>query len=211
MFAFTKANLEHEMIRGVKLSGVKRIRVHDIRHSHASLLISELNAPPLLVAERLGHEKITTTLQTYSHLYPNQSRELAEKLNQVYLKKERIKMPGIHKDPTMSFRPSEWQRAEIEARIKLSGHLKKDFITRACIYANIVVVGKKENVDKIVKAVQTMQQEKKQIAGQFLIGTDLISSDELEQQKRDYLALVIAVVDILNGASYLFKEDKIND
>lgn len=69
------------MLRGVELSGVKKIRLHDLRHSHASLLISKLGAQPLVVAERLGHEKIQTTLNTYSHLYPNQARDLADQLN----------------------------------------------------------------------------------------------------------------------------------
>ena len=69
------------MIRGVELSGVKKIRLHDLRHSHASLLISKLGAQPLMVAQRLGHEKIQTTLNTYSHLYPNQARDLADQLN----------------------------------------------------------------------------------------------------------------------------------
>jgi len=77
----SKSYLEKEMLRGVKISGVKKIRVHDLRHSHASLLISQLGASPQLVADRLGHEKITTTLQTYSHLYPDQSRTLADQLN----------------------------------------------------------------------------------------------------------------------------------
>ena len=77
----TKSYLEHEMIRGVELSGVKKIRLHDLRHSHASLLISKLGAQPLMVAQRLGHEKIQTTLNTYSHLYPNKARDLVEQLN----------------------------------------------------------------------------------------------------------------------------------
>lgn len=81
MFQVTKSYLEKEMIRGVKLSGVKKIRLHDLRHSHASLLISVLGVQPKLVSDRLGHEKITTTLQTYSHIYPDQSRDLADKLN----------------------------------------------------------------------------------------------------------------------------------
>lgn len=81
IFPITKSYLEHEMIRGVELSGVKKIRLHDLRHSHASLLISKLGAQPNLVADRLGHEKIQTTLNTYSHLYPNQSRDLADQLN----------------------------------------------------------------------------------------------------------------------------------
>lgn len=81
LFMVTKSYLEHEMIRGVELSGVKKIRLHDLRHSHASLLISKLGAQPLMVAQRLGHEKIQTTLNTYSHLYPNQARDLADQLN----------------------------------------------------------------------------------------------------------------------------------
>lgn len=75
----TKHLLLHEMKRGCAASGVPRIRVHDLRHSHASLLI-ELGYSPLLIAERLGHESIETTLQTYSHLYPNKQGELATQL-----------------------------------------------------------------------------------------------------------------------------------
>lgn len=60
---------------------MKEIRLNDLRHSHASLLISRLGAQPNLVAERLGHEKIQTTLNIYSHLYSNQSRNLADQLN----------------------------------------------------------------------------------------------------------------------------------
>lgn len=86
LFQVTKSYLEKEMIRGTKLSGVKKIRLHDLRHSHASLLISRLGAQPGLVAERLGHEKIQTTLQTYSHLYPNQSRDLADQLENLNAK-----------------------------------------------------------------------------------------------------------------------------
>lgn len=81
LFMITKSYLEKEMVRGTELSGVKRIRLHDLRHSHASLLISKLGAQPNLVAERLGHEKIQTTLDIYSHLYPNQARNLADQLN----------------------------------------------------------------------------------------------------------------------------------
>ena len=79
MFRFTKSYMEHEIIRGIKASGVKRIRLHDIRHSHASLLV-EMGFTPLAIAERLGHEKIEKTLNTYSHLYPNKQGELADKL-----------------------------------------------------------------------------------------------------------------------------------
>ena len=61
------------------LAGVHRIKIHALRHSHASLLIS-MGENPLLIKERLGHEKIQTTLGTYGHLYPNTNLEVAKKL-----------------------------------------------------------------------------------------------------------------------------------
>ena len=61
LFMVTKQYLKHEMDRGCKKSSVKRIRIHDLRHSHASLLI-ELGFSPLLIAERLWHEKVEITL-----------------------------------------------------------------------------------------------------------------------------------------------------
>ena len=82
LFPYTKHFLYHEMEYGCKLSGVKRIRVHDIRHSHASLLV-EMGCSPLLIAERLGHEKVQTTMDTYSHLYPNKQAEVARQLDAI--------------------------------------------------------------------------------------------------------------------------------
>lgn len=69
------------METGEELSGVKKIRLHALRYSHASLLISKPGVRPKLVSERLGHEKIQTTLDTYSHLYPDQLQNLADQLN----------------------------------------------------------------------------------------------------------------------------------
>ena len=83
LFPITKYYLEHEMQRGIKESGVKRIRVHDLRHSHASMLI-KLGFSPLEIANRLGHEKVETTLNTYAHLYPNKQTKLAERLDSEY-------------------------------------------------------------------------------------------------------------------------------
>jgi len=79
IFPFTKYFLEHEMQRGCKISGVKKIRLHDLRHSHASLLI-EMGFSPLLIADRLGHEKVETTLNTYSHLWPHKQEEVVSRL-----------------------------------------------------------------------------------------------------------------------------------
>lgn len=83
LFPVSKYYLTRELKSGCAKAGVKEIRLHDLRHSHASLLI-ELGYSPLLIAERLGHEKIETTLQTYAHLYPNKQSELAACLDDIY-------------------------------------------------------------------------------------------------------------------------------
>ena len=79
LFPYGKTFLYREMIRGCKKSGVKKIRVHDLRHSHAAALIA-MNVAPKLLQERLGHERIQTTLDTYGHLYPNAQAEVARQL-----------------------------------------------------------------------------------------------------------------------------------
>ena len=79
LFPVTKSYLSHEMIRGCKNTGVKKIRIHDIRHSHASLLINQ-GCDALMLADRLGHEKVSTTLNTYSHLFPYKQQELVHSL-----------------------------------------------------------------------------------------------------------------------------------
>ena len=76
----TKNTISLEKLAG--LAGVHRIKIHALRHSHASLLIS-MGENPLLIKERLGHEKIQTTLGTYGHLYPNSNLEVANKLTGV--------------------------------------------------------------------------------------------------------------------------------
>lgn len=86
IFKITKYHLLKEMRKGIEESGVKTIRIHDLRHSHASLLV-ELGFTPLEIAERLGHEKIETTLNTYSHLYPDKQDRLADRLEEEYYKK----------------------------------------------------------------------------------------------------------------------------
>lgn len=77
-----KHTLSHAITRYSALAGVHRIRIHALRHSHASLLIS-MGENPLIIKERLGHEEIETTLGTYGHLYPNSNFDVAHKLKGV--------------------------------------------------------------------------------------------------------------------------------
>ena len=81
LFPLTKSWVSHQMARWCKKSGVKKIRVHDLRHSHASLLI-HLKFPILAVSERLGHEKVQTTLELYGHLYPDVHGNVAQQLQE---------------------------------------------------------------------------------------------------------------------------------
>lgn len=62
--------------------GMPICRFHELSHSHASLLI-EMGFSALAVADRLGHEKVETTLNTYSHLFPHKRDEVAEKLQEL--------------------------------------------------------------------------------------------------------------------------------
>lgn len=68
---------------GCRAAHLEPIRIHDLRHSHASLMV-ELGYSPLLIAERLGHESVETTMRTYSHLYPNKQRDFIERLDRLH-------------------------------------------------------------------------------------------------------------------------------
>lgn len=67
------------MDRGAKKSGVKRIRIHDLRHSHISLLI-EMGFSAVAIADRVGHESIDITYR-YAHLFPSTQNEMADRLS----------------------------------------------------------------------------------------------------------------------------------
>lgn len=79
IFNITKSYLHHEMDRGSKEAGVKRIRIHDLRHSHISLLI-DMGFSAVAIADRVGHESIDITYR-YAHLFPSKQIEMATKLN----------------------------------------------------------------------------------------------------------------------------------
>ena len=78
IFPITKSYLHRAMDRGSKAAGVKRIRVHDLRHSHVSLLI-DMGFTPVAIADRLGHESIEISV-CYAHLCPSKQTEMIEKL-----------------------------------------------------------------------------------------------------------------------------------
>ena len=79
IFPITKSYLQHEMKRGSKEAGVKRIRIHDLRHSHISLLI-DMGFSAVAIADRVGHESIDITFR-YAHMFPSRQVDMAQRLN----------------------------------------------------------------------------------------------------------------------------------
>ena len=71
-----------EIARGSKATGIKKIRVHDIRHSHVSLLIN-LGYDFMLIAEHIGHDDTKYIMETYGHLYPQKHVEVVQALEKL--------------------------------------------------------------------------------------------------------------------------------
>ncbi len=86
-FPTTKHSLRRTIISACKKEGIPVIRVHDLRHSHVSLLIN-VGFSALAIADRLGHESIDITYR-YAHLFPNVQSKMANKLDQIH-KQENI-------------------------------------------------------------------------------------------------------------------------
>ena len=80
LFPIVAEALQHTMKRHIEKAGVKKIRVHDLRHSHCAYLINK-GVQPLIIKERLGHKDIKITLNTYGHLYPSEQKKIADLLD----------------------------------------------------------------------------------------------------------------------------------
>lgn len=81
LFPVNKSYLYRKLEKGCAETGLRRIRVHDLRHSHVSLLIN-LGYSAVAIADRMGHESIDITYR-YAHLFPNIQADMAEKLNEL--------------------------------------------------------------------------------------------------------------------------------
>lgn len=81
LFMLSKSGMHHELDRGTDISGVKRIRIHDLRHSHISMLI-DMGFSAVDIANRVGHENIDITMH-YAHMFPHKQDEIVNKLENV--------------------------------------------------------------------------------------------------------------------------------
>ena len=121
-------------------------------------------------------------------------------------------MSNQHKHPTISFRISDAERRQIEARILASGMMKKDYFVRSCIYNRICVVGKKETIYPLVQTVnalylQLLEMQKAFTSSDRNIDT-LPSSDEINKLQTECTNMLTAIIDLLDGAKYLWEGDR---
>ena len=122
-------------------------------------------------------------------------------------------MSTVHKNQTISFRPSPYERKEIEARIKASGLPKKIFYTRSCLYDRICVVGKKETILPLVDEVELLYQRLLDLEqnifsfdSQEIIPKDVaLFQDEINELQEDFTAMLKALITLLDGAKYLWE------
>ena len=122
-------------------------------------------------------------------------------------------MSNVHKNQTISFRPSPYERKEIEARIKASGLSKKIFYTRSCLYDSICVVGKKETVLPLVAEVELLyhrlldlEQNIFSFNSQEIIPKDVaLFHDEINELQEDFTAMLKALISLLDSAKYLWE------
>jgi integrase len=70
---------QREFLRLIQAAGVKRITIHGLRHTCASLLLAA-GVPPNVVQQRLGHKSIEITLSVYAHVLPGQQQDAARRL-----------------------------------------------------------------------------------------------------------------------------------
>lgn len=82
----SKYSLQKHMKKGSAAAGIKKIRIHDLRHSHVSLLIN-MGYSAVAIADRMGHESVHITYR-YAHLFPSIQQDMASRLNDLATRKE---------------------------------------------------------------------------------------------------------------------------
>ena len=119
-------------------------------------------------------------------------------------------MSNQHKPPTISFRSSDAERKQIEARILASGMMKKDYFVRSCIYNRISVVGKKETIYPLVQTVNALYLQLLEMQKAF-VGyyqnqnpDNLPTSNEITELQTNYNNMLYAIIELLEGAKYLW-------
>lgn len=167
IFTISKSYLHHEMDRGAKLAGVKRIKIHGLRHSHISLLI-HMGYSALAIAERVGHEAVDITYH-YAHLFPTVQSDMA-----VHLDSEREELINVRKNRdaknrwrtvTVAFRLSPEENEELTIRVKMCGcRTRQEYIIQSILHQKVVAIGNplmlvsfRQNLQRIEAELERLQ------------------------------------------------------
>ncbi len=120
-------------------------------------------------------------------------------------------MSNQHKNPTISFRITDAERRQIEARILASGMKKQDYFVRSCIYNRICVVGKKETIYPLVQTVNVLYLQLLEMQKAFTLPTttpDILSSlEDINNLQTEYTNMLTSIIDLLDSAKYLWEGD----
>lgn len=126
-------------------------------------------------------------------------------------------MSNKHKNPTISFRVTDAERKQIEARILASRMKKQDYFVRSCIYNRICVVGKKETIYPLVQTVNALYLQLLEMHNAFTrVDADIVvnatletlpSSGAIKELQTEYTNMLTAIIDLLDGAKYLWEGD----
>ena len=119
-------------------------------------------------------------------------------------------MSNQHKHPTISFRISDSERKQIEARILASGMTKKYYFVRSCIYNRICVVGKKETIYPLVQTVNALYLQLLEMHKAFTTTSTSHtppSSEDIKELQTEYTNMLTAIIDLLDGAKYLWERN----
>lgn len=119
-------------------------------------------------------------------------------------------MSNQHKNPTISFRITDAERKQIEARILASGMMKKDYFVRSCIYNRISVVGRKETIYPLVQTVNALYLQLLEMQKAFTTTNTsyiLPSLEDIKELQTEYTNMLSAIIDLLDGAKYLWEGD----
>ena len=175
VFTVTKSYLHHEMERGAKEAGVKRIRIHDLRHSHISLLI-DMGFSAVAIADRVGHESIEITYR-YAHLFPSKQKEMAVKLD--FMSAKNVDRHNRFRSITVGFRVSPEEQEELNRAVALSGLPKQEYCYRKCMGREVVV----QPNPRVYKALKTQMafilEELQRIAAGENVQTELLDTIDL--------------------------------
>ena len=120
-------------------------------------------------------------------------------------------MSNRHKNPTISFRITDAERKQIEARMLASGMMKKDYFVRSCIYNRICVFGKKETIYPLVQTINALYLQLLEMQKAFTTTNTsyiLPSSEAIKELLIEYTNMLTAIIDLLDGAKYLWEEDR---